>query len=87
MCSDNVFPFNSVETVELLVVLFNSNLGCSCPTGISLIDVPSFEHISAIRNIFNLSSNDPEANIQSRIIFYYYTPYQSHSSPNIKHSS
>ena len=86
-CADNIFPFNTIETDELLQLTFNSNLSCLCTNNISLADLPAFEYISGIKNIPNLNGIDPESNVQSRVNFDYYTPHQFHSSSNITNSS
>ena len=52
----NIFPFNTIETDELLQLTFNSNLSCLCTNNISLTDLPAFEYISGINNIPNLKN-------------------------------
>ena len=85
-CAD-IFPFNTIETDELLQLTFNSNLSCLCTNNISLADLSAFEYISGTNNTPNLNGIDPESNVQSRVNFDYCTPHQFHSSSNITNSS
>lgn len=91
-CSKSIFPFYDIDTKDLLELCFNSNTSCLCSSSIdrsrlSLSNLPILEFTSTINNHPNLSANDPESNIPSKVNFDYYSPHNFHSSPDIQNSA
>lgn len=88
-CKCDIFPFMTINNLELFKLSFNSNTTCLCSNKIArnfLDTLPRLEVISKLNNIPNLSNFDVERNLTPQVNFDYYSIHDFHSREEICHS-
>ena len=86
LCRDLIFPFNNIETTEIIEMAFNSNTNCFCSRNIAcakLEHLPRLNIVSSFGNSDTFSQIDPESNLPSMVNFKYYSTHDFHQSSEI----